>query len=508
MTNRKKSIRNLLSAAIGQLIAIAIGFMLPRLYIINFGSEVNGLLNLVNQILMYLSLFEAGVGAVTLQALYGPVARGEQSSINGILSATHRYYKRAGIIYLGALTAVSAVYPLVVKGDIGYITVFLVLFLSGLPSAVSFHAQAKYVLLLKAEGKNYIITNLAALITALVGLAKAALILMGYNVLAVVFVSFLIHLIQAVYITRYIKKHYHSLSVDEEPDYQAISQKNYMLVHQISGMIFQNTDILILSAVSGLKVVSVYSVYKLVMSQAANLTYIFQSSVDFVLGQTYHTNQAKYIQRIDLFESYFSALNFAMHAVIFYVLHAFVQMYTRGADMQYADPKLVYLFVAIELLTIMRMPMLQTINYAGHFKKTTPQTVMESIINVVVSLFAVYKWGIYGVLIGTIVALLYRTNEIIFYANRKLLNRSPLRSYLVYLLNFGAFALAQVIFANIFPPIDGLVSLIVTSALAAVISLPLFVGLQTAAWKGNRETALFYLKNKELHRLFGRKPGA
>lgn len=500
VSNRRRSLRNLLSAVIGQVLAIAIGFMLPRLYILNFGSEVNGLLNLVNQILMYMGLFEAGVGGVTLQALYGPVARREQGTVNGILSATHRYYKRAGYIYLGALILISVLYPFIVKSGIDYLTVLLVLLLSGLPSAISFHAQAKYMLLLRAEGKNYIITNLATIVTVLVGLAKAALILLGFDVLAVVFVSFLIHLIQAVYITRYIRRHYPDLSVKEQPDYQAISQKNYMLVHQISGMILQNTDILILSAVSGLKTVSIYSVYKLVMSQMANLAYIIQSSVDFVLGQTFQTDTKRYVQRIDMFESLFSALNFALHAVIFFVLYAFVRLYTQGADVNHADQILVYLFVGIELLTLMRMPMLQTINYAGHFKKTTPQTVLESVINVVVSLVAVYRLGIYGVLIGTIVALLYRTNEIIIYANTRILNRSPWRTYLVYGLNFLVFAIVQLIFAKIFPPIQNLIDLIRTGILAGLIAVPLFLAIQTVAWKGNRDTVIYYLQEKVLRK--------
>ena len=51
------------------------------------------------------------------------------------------------------------------------------------------------------------------------------------------------------------------------------------------------------------------------------------------------------------------------------------------------------------------------IAYAGQFKESLPQTIAENVINLCVSLFGVYRWGIYGVLIGTIIALLYRTNE-------------------------------------------------------------------------------------------------
>ena len=45
------------------------------------------------------------------------------------------------------------------------------------------------------------------------------------------------------------------------------------------------------------------------------------------------------------------------------------------------------------------------------------------------------KIGIYGVLIGTIVALLYRTNDIIIYANMKILGRKPWNTYRRWLVN-------------------------------------------------------------------------
>ena len=71
MTKRRRSVLNLISAVLGQILGIAIGFLLPWLFITSFGSEINGLLSSANQILVYLALFEAGVGAVSLQALYG-----------------------------------------------------------------------------------------------------------------------------------------------------------------------------------------------------------------------------------------------------------------------------------------------------------------------------------------------------------------------------------------------------------------------------------------------------
>ena len=73
MKSQSKKIKfNLLSAVLCQIITVAIGFLLPLLYIENFGSAVNGVLSTIKQIFTYLCLLESGVGLATSQALLKP----------------------------------------------------------------------------------------------------------------------------------------------------------------------------------------------------------------------------------------------------------------------------------------------------------------------------------------------------------------------------------------------------------------------------------------------------
>ena len=87
--NARKSIYNILSGLLGQGIAILLGIMIPRLVIVNLGSESNGLLSSVNQMLIYLNLLESGVGTAALQSLYRPVAeKFRNSGVGVVLSVT------------------------------------------------------------------------------------------------------------------------------------------------------------------------------------------------------------------------------------------------------------------------------------------------------------------------------------------------------------------------------------------------------------------------------------
>ena len=76
-----------------------------------------------------------------------------------------------------------------------------------------------------------------------------------------------------------------------------------------------------------------------------------------------------------------------------------------------------------------------------HAKQTINRTIVEAAINISASIILVQFWGIYGVLCGTVIALLYRTNDIVIYANKRILLRGPWKEYLIYLVNYAAFFL-------------------------------------------------------------------
>ena len=92
MTETKKSICNMLSGLILQVVTMMVGLIIPRLVLVHYGSETNGLLNSITQIFNYVALLEAGVGIVSTQVLYERLAKHDYSGISSCLSATVHYY--------------------------------------------------------------------------------------------------------------------------------------------------------------------------------------------------------------------------------------------------------------------------------------------------------------------------------------------------------------------------------------------------------------------------------
>ena len=480
MTKRKKSINNIIFAIVGHIVTIAIGLILPRIFIKEYGSHINGFINTINQLLVYLSLFEAGIGATSLQSLYKPIAEHNKEMVSSILTATKLFYKRAAFGYLICLLFISFIFPLLIDTGFNYFSSIIIILFSGLGSVFSFQLIGHCKVLINCDGNNYILTNISSATVLINALLKIIFIYQKISLPIIIVISFLIQLLQVFIIYIYSKSHYRNELNYTKPDWTALSQKNDMLIHQISGLIFNNTDMLILSVFCGLKIVSVYSIYKLVITHIESILSSFINGISFVLGQLLNTNINEYAKRIDIVESYYSALAFSLFSVAYYLFIPFLNLYVDNiADINYSDKILVILFISIALLTATRTPMLLTINYAGHFKKTTPQTITESVINIVVSLIGVNFLGIYGVLIGTIVALLYRTNDIIIYANKKILYRKPYITYKIYAINILLFFVTQYILNWLFSDITNISSFILIGFCSTIISMTIFALVHT-----------------------------
>ncbi len=470
-TTRKIKL-NFIFGILGQIVTLIIGIVIPRLFITSFGSEVNGFINSMNQVFVYVALLEAGVGGASLQRLYAPAGRNDREEINDILSATNYFYNKVGVLYMLLVTALAFVYPLVVTSSLDYWVMVVLVLLSGLSGALPYFFQAKYKLLLQAEGKGYVISALTTATSVLLSGSKLVLLLMGCNVIVVQSAYLVINLLMSLIYIAYIKKRYGWIAFSKKPDLTVISQRNSVLIHQISTLIFNNTDILILTFFCDLVSVSIYVLYKNFISMILNLLSTFMSSFSFKLGHCFE-DRDRFLYLNDMFEPLCISLTFALMTITYVFLTPFLSLYTAGMDADYIIPYLPLLFCVMEVLSQVRTPALNIINYAGHFKETQWRSVLETGINLTVSLVLVYLIGINGVVIGTIVALAYRTVDMIIYSNKAILERSPWHVFRIMLFNIGLSALTVLTFELLPIALDSYIKIIVAAGVACVIVIPL-----------------------------------
>ena len=470
MSKGKKILKIFGYGVISQVITLSLGIIIPKLMIVSYGSEVNGLLSSIRQVFVYVALLEAGIGTASLQALYAPIAANDKKRTCEIMSATNRYYKRTGILYGIAVIALAIIYPIVVKSDIPVFVVVAVIFFQGASGVINYFFQGKFTILLRVDGKSYITTNATTIVSIASKLIQIGLMLTGFDVVMVQFSYFVVNLLQMIYISLYVKKHYAWLDLSVEPDYASLSQSKNVIIHQVSGLIFNNTDIIVLTLFCDLKTVSVYSLYSLIVSCVSNIIDMLCSSVEFVLGQAFNSNRNYFLKLQEVYETYYLGISFFFFTVTLIMLPSFMRVYSQGiTDAQYVDKYLPLLFVTLNVLMYSRRTSSQIINFAGHFKQTQVRSIIESAINLTVSLVLVFKIGMYGVLLGTIAALLYRTNDVIIYANWNILGRKPWKTYRRWIQNTIVMVLLVGSLYKILPEISTLMAWVVNAIWVAVL---------------------------------------
>lgn len=481
----KKGIYNIVFGTFGQLIILALGICVPRFILKSYGDEANGLINAIGQLFTYLALIEAGVGQAALQSLYGPVARGEHESTNSIMSATQQMFRKLTLVYGAVVLFVAACYPFFVevkdKTTISffgstYWAIFFIIFIQGMSNAITFYFVATLRQILIADGYNYIIVNITTLIKVATSVLRIVLINAEINIVLLQMVYVVINIIEVIIYYRVFRKKYSWLNMKVAPNKGALAQKNSFVVHEFCNVIFSSTDVLILSLFCSLEIASIYAIYNLVFSAVNMLISQIHNGCFYILGQTYNQNQEKYIKVHDAYDTYYISFVFAMISTTYLLILPFVRLYTEGVtNINYVDSYLPFLFCLIQLLSCCRITSSNLIKIAGHAKRTISRAMLEMVINLVVSIALVNVIGIYGVLLGTICALLYRTNDMIIYANKKILVRSSLQTYRTITVNMLLFRLIVLIEKLIkFSCIDTFISFFVCGVFICVVMLIAF----------------------------------
>ncbi len=439
--------RNLISSFVYQAVLISLSFLLPRLYLENFGSEVNGVLSTIKQIFVYMFLLEAGVGLATTQALYKRIGEKDYKSANEVLSATNSYYIKTGIVYLAIVLVIAVLYAYVIPTSIDSNVVFLIIILTALPALFSYFVQAKYRILMEVDGRKYVINNAETILQIAANVGKILVVLLSDSLVLIQLVYCIMSLAQLAFLYFYAKRRYKWLDLKAKPDFEAISQKNSVLVHQLSGMVFNNTDVILISALCDFKAASIYAIYNIFFSQIQNFITSVVSSFTFALGQMFHTDREKFDKMFNVYETFYVMANCIIYTLMAVFLLPLIQIYTSGInDAEYTNTLLVLLFVIMNLLACGKLPATSVIEFSGDFEKTRIHAILEMVINVTVSVGAIVYFGICGAIMGTIAALMYRAIVTVYYSNKNVLGRGQMCTYKIWISNGAVFVAIMMIF--------------------------------------------------------------
>ena len=420
----KKAIYNIVSNLVLQVVIVLYGFIVPKIIINKFGSDVNGLISSITQFLAYISLLESGFGPVVKAALYKPIANKDKKTIAGILKTSEKFFKTIAYVFLVYIILLSIFYPLLVSNNFGYLYTISLIIIIAISTFAEYFFGMTYKLYLQADQRTYVISIIQILTYFFSTILIIVMAKLGMNIQAIKLVSGVIFVLRPILQNLYVKKKY-QFDLENNNKYE-LKQKWDGLAQHIAAVIHGNTDVTILTFFCKLSEVSVYSVYYLVVKGVKSIIQAFSSGIDASFGDMIAKGEHDNLNRkFGMYEvAYFTVCTIVFSCTMVLIV-PFIRVYTKGiTDANYVRYLFGYLIVISEYIWAIRLPYSSITLAAGHFKETRVGAWVEAITNIVVSLIFVKKFGIIGVTIGTIVGMTIRTIEFVFHTNKYILKRN------------------------------------------------------------------------------------
>lgn len=494
----KKAIKNIGTSLLVQIVTLICGFIIPRMILESFGSSVNGLISSITQFLGYITLLESGIGPVIKAALYKPIANKDNKQIANILKTSEKFFKKIAYIFIAYLIVLCIIYPNMMNNefDVGF-TISLVLIIS-ISTFAEYYFGMTYRLFLQSEQKTYIVSIIQIFATILNAVLIVVLIKLGCNIQIVKLVSAFIFVVKPILQNLYVKKKY-NINLKEADDNYQLKQKWDGLAQHIAAVIHSNTDIAILTFLANLKEVSVYSVYMMVVKGVKNLVISLRGGIDAFFGDMMAKGEKETLNKsFRIYELFYFTLITIVFICTLILIVPFVKVYTKGiTDINYSRPLFAILIVIAEFVDSIRLPYGTLISAAGHFKETRIGAWVEAGSNIVISIVLVWHFGIVGVAIGTLVAMLIRTIEFIIYTSKHILERDVKESFkrilfiviqlvLIYIINY-------IFFRNLI--VDSYIHWFVYAIIIFVITSAIVLGINFIIYKDDSKEAFNLLKN-------------
>lgn len=447
----KFTLLNGITGIISQFFIIVLGFVSRSIFIECLGDEILGLNGTFTNVLSILSVTELGIGSAITFCLYKPVYDGDEDKIAGIMNLFKKAYSLIGlIIFIGALCVTPFVH-LIAKGytlDLTYLRLIFLLY--------AFNSTITYFLgycriLLFASQQNYIVTLTDFVAKVLLQTAQIIVLLTTKNYIMYLLLVTVSNIGSNLVIQKFYHKKFAYLKgnktkVDDESKKSIINTVKYLSINSLISIGVFGTDNLLISSIIGVAISGVYSNYTMIIQNVQNLFTALLNGITASLGNMIAEGNDEKINRIfNVYDfSYYLVASFTSIS-LFVLLNPFIGTIWIRKEEYLLSAVTVAVLVINNFMTYKRQPVWQYQNTSGIFKYFLPYSLIELILNLVISVIAALKMGLIGIFIGTTIAYIVSWTGQIYVIHKHVLKRSALPYYLKQIGYFGLTLLELII---------------------------------------------------------------
>ena len=406
-----KSLRNARASLLFYFLNLLLQFFSRKIFLDYLGSEVLGLNTTAQNLLGFLNLAELGIGSAVAYNLYKPLFEGNRQAINEIVSIQGWLYRRVAYVVLAGACILMFFFPWIfakAQVPLGYAYgSFAVLLVSSLLGYFVNYRQ----IVLAADQQQYRLTYS----TQSVRIVKVILQILAVRFLSHGYVWWLVlELLMAVLssyvLDRCVRKVYPWLQTaickgaDLQKHYPSIITKTKQIFfHQIATYVLTQTSPLIIYAYASLTLVAVYGNYLLIINGITQLMGALLNGIWSGVGNLVAEGNKERIRSVFWELTVFRLWLASVACFGLYMLgHSFITLWV-GAE--YVLPQSAYiLLIGITFIQLSRTNEVFISAY-GIFQDIGAP-VVETLLNLGLSVGLGYFYGLTGILSGVLISLL------------------------------------------------------------------------------------------------------
>lgn len=399
----KKTIINFITDTIPLIIVSLLGIFKIKLFIQVLGSETLGLYQLFSQIMVYVALVDGGLSSAVLFSLYKPNAENDKKKFNAILSASFKTFSKIGMIVFLIAFLVSFFVPFFIKDSSfsnWYITLTFLLF--SLSNVVGYFF-VPYNCLVEVKEKKYIYNLTNQIGQIVLSVLEIIMLLLNIKFSYILIMHSVVKLIASLVEVYICKKEFPDVKINQkEKDYSFKKHINSLLFHKINGLVGSNIDTIIISSLLGLQDVAIYSTYNYIINMLKNILGKLSASMTAIVGNSLVKSKNKMYELYEEFNSILFFIAIVLCTPLTLAIDDFIWIFYEG---EIAVNFLIAIsFVSILFIYIIKMNTNMFINAGGLYKETRYCAVIDTIVNLILSLSLVNIIGIPGVLFATAIS--------------------------------------------------------------------------------------------------------
>lgn len=410
----ENSIKNSSTAVIAQICSVMLSFIVRTVFIRFLGNSYLGINGLFSNVLSLLSFAELGFGTAIVYAMYKPIAEKDEKAVSAFMNFYGKIYRGIGCFIL---IAGAALIPFLgefigdtsqIPTDLPSINVIYMLYVVNSASSYFFNYKRSLV---TASQNGYIDSINQLQFNIARNILQIAVLVLFRSFLLYLIIQILCTLLGNVFISLKADKLFPYLkdNKNEKLSHEAIRNilKNVMAMacHKLGSVIVSGTDNILITKYVGLVATGQYSNYVLLTTTVRTFYLQIINPLTASVGNLIATeNREKcydLFRKILFLNSYIAVF---CATCLLGLSNSFIYLFW-GHD-SILPMTTVYLIMLVFYINCIRKSAEMYIDTVGLFWQIKWKSVIEAIINLVVSIFcaAQLKMGITGVLIGTLVS--------------------------------------------------------------------------------------------------------